>query len=813
MEQAENPVPDRQQAPDLLGLLKEAVALHQSGKLGAAESAYLRILAAEPAHGHAQRLLGVLRHQQGRHAEALALIDGALSVDAADAEAHCNRGNVLLALKRAADALASYDRAIALRPDDADTFYNRGSALLELGRFEEAVASYDEAIGLLPRHSQACCNRGNALLALARAEEAVASYDRAIALGPDDAAAHYNLGNALMRLKRYEDASASYDKAIAVRPDYAEAHSNRGNALLGLKRVDEALASFERAIVLKPDYAEAHSNRGNALLELRRVEEALASYEAAIALEPDHAEIHANRGNALFELQRIEDALTSYGRAVALQPNSAQAHANRGNALKELQRFAGAIASYDTALALDPGHKYAFGAAADCAMKLCDWEWRERHQDELRARITDRTSIIPPFVTLCHFDDAKLQLRCARNLIGDRIGTPPPPRATGPARRHHRIKVAYLSADFRRHATAYLIAELVERHDHERFEVIGVSFGPDDRSDMRARLAGAFDRFIDVTRSSDAEAAERINRCRVDIAVDLMGHTQYSRPGILAPRPAPIQASYLAFPGTTGADFIDYIIADPIVAPFDQQPYFTEKIVHLPDCYQANDTTRRIATRIPTRQECGLPADGFVFCCFNTSWKIAPAVFDVWMRLLRTIPGSVLWLLRDNADAEANLRKEAAGRGIDPARLIFADRLAPDEHLARHRLADLFLDTLPYNAHTTASDALWAGLPLLTCRGGTFAARVAASLLNAVGLPGLVTNTLEDYEALALRLATDDSLRRRVRESLEANRATHPLFDGARFRRHIEAAYETMWRLWQRGESPRSFSVEPLTAV
>ena len=714
-----------------------------------------------------------------------------------------------MALRRAAEAVASYDKAIALEPDAADTYYNRGSALLELRRFEEAVASYDQAIALKPDHTQAHCNRGNALLALGRAEEAVASYDRAIALRPDDVTSHYNRGNALLALGRADEAVASYDRAIAVRPDHAEAHSNRGNALLELRRVEEALASFDQAIAVRPDHAEAHSNRGNAFLQLRRVEEAVASFDRAVALTPDHAEIHANRGNALLSLGRAEEALASYDRAIALRPDFAQAHVNRGDALKELQRFADAIASYETALAFDPRHKHAFGAAADCAMRLCDWGWRARHQDDLRHHIIEQTSIIPPFLALVHFDDPPLQLRCAKNWIKDQISAPPQPKATGPAWRNHRIRVAYLSADFRRHATAYLIAELVERHDRERFEVIGVSYGPDDQSDMRARLVGAFDRFLDVTRSSDEEVAQLLNRSRVDIAVDLMGHTQYARPGILASRPAPIQATYLGFPGTTGADFIDYIIADPIVAPFDRQPWFTEKIVHLPDCYQANDTTRRIATRTPTREECGLPAEGFVFCCFNTCWKITPAVFDVWMRLLQAIPGSVLWLLRDNPEAEANLRKEAAARGTDPVRLVFADRLAPDEHLARHRLADLFLDTLPYNAHTTASDALWAGLPLLTCRGDTFAARVAASLLNAVGLPGLVTNSLADYEALGLRLATDGSLLRRFRARLEENRLTQPLFDTERFRQHIEAAYQTMWERWQRGEGPGSFSVEP----
>lgn len=811
MERTEHPSPHRQHAPDLLRLLKEAVALHQSGRLAEAASSYSHILKTKPDHGQAQRLLGILRYQQGRHAEALDLIDGALSADPNDPEAHNNRGNVLLAIRRAEEAVASYDQAIALRPDDVNTYYNRGSALLELGRVEEAVASYDRAIALRPDLHQAHCNRGNALLALGCATEAVASYDQAVALRPDDAATHYNRGNALTLLRHLEDAVASYDRAIALRPGYAEACSNRGNALLELKRAKEALASFDAAVALEPGYAEAHSNRGNALMRLGRAEEAVASYDRAIALAPDRAEIHTNRGSALLAIGHIEDALASCNRAIALRPDSAQARFDRGNALKELQRFADAITSYATALTF--GHKHALGAAADCALRLCDWGWRDRHQDYLRRSISERTSIIPPFLALVHFDDAALQLRCAESWIEDQIGAPLQPKAVRRAWRNDRIKVAYLSADFRRHATAYLIAELIERHDRNRFEVIGVSYGPDDKSDMRARLAGAFDRFVDVAKSSDEVVAQLINRFRVDIAVDLMGYTQYARPGILAHRPAPIQAAYLGFPGTTGASFIDYVIADPIVVPLDRQPCFTEKIVHMPDCYQANDSTRRIAAHVPTREEEGLPAARFVFCCFNTSRKIAPPVFDAWVRLLRAIPGSVLWLLRDGEDAGRNLRLEAAARGIDPARLVFADRVAPDEHLARHRLADLFLDTSPYNAHTTASDALWAGLPLLTCRGETFAARVAASLLNAVGLPELVTESLEEYETLALRLATDDALRRRFRVRLEENRLTRPLFDTERFRRHIEAAYRTMWELWQCGEGPRSFSVEPLKAA
>jgi Glycosyl transferase family 41 len=327
---------------------------------------------------------------------------------------------------------------------------------------------------------------------------------------------------------------------------------------------------------------------------------------------------------------------------------------------------------------------------------------------------------------------------------------------------------------------------------------------------MRARLIAAFDEFHDVRMQSDREVAELIRKREVDIAVDLKGLTQDSRPGILASRPAPVQVTYIGFPGTIGADFIDYVLADPTVLPFDQAPFYPEKIVHLPDCYQVNDRHRQITAAAPARTDAGLPERGFVFCCFNNNWKITPALFDVWMRLLRAVEGSVLWLIRDNEAAAANLRQQAAARGIDPARLVFADHVTLEAHLARHRLADLFLDTLPYNAHTTASDALWTGLPIVTCLGESFSGRVAASLLNTVGLSDLVTANLADYEALAMKLATDPSALGKVRARLAANRSTFPLFDTDRFRRHIEAAYTTMWEIHQRGEAPRSFGVEPI---
>jgi protein O-GlcNAc transferase len=517
-------------------------------------------------------------------------------------------------------------------------------------------------------------------------------------------------------------------------------------------------------------------------------------------VQPDYADAFNNRGNILVVLKQLEEALASYERALAVRPDFAEAFNNRGNTFKELKRLEEALASYERAIVLKPDHKYALGGLADCTIRLCDWT-RDRLSGEVRQRVSEHKSIIAPFTLLGYSDDESLQLLCAKNFIQDQIGVSQKPLWRGTVWRNEKIKVAYVSADFRHHPMAYLMVELFELHDRSRFEVIGVSFGFDDRSEIRARLVAGFDQFVDVRTKSDAEVARLLNGLRVDIAIDLMGHTSDSRPQIFAFRPTPIQVNYLGFPGTTGADFIDYIIADQIVLPFDRQPYYTEKIVHLPDCFQVNDRERRITTRTPTRQEVGLPVDGFVFCCFNNNWKITPTMFDVWMRLLQAVEGSVLWLGSANKDAEMNLCNEARTRGVDPNRLIFAgrtDRL--EDHLARHRVADLFLDTLPYNAHTTASDALWAGLPVVTCEGRAYPGRVASSLLHAIGLPELVTSNLADYEALALKLVREPALLAEMKARLARNRDTHPLFDTDRFRRNIEAAYMQMWGTWQRGD-------------
>ena len=635
-------------------------------------------------------------------------------------------------------------------------------------------------------------NLGNALLASGRTEDAVASLRRAAKLKPGLSTVHTNLGLALSELGRFEEAAASHRTALKLQPGLALAHNNLGVALQKAGKLDEAIASFHRAIELQP-----------------ALPEALVNLADTLRLTKPAGESREDPGR----YARLEEAISCYRRAVEIRPGYAEAYVNLGGLLSELRRFAEAATCFAHARELDPTEGRAVIEHVFARREMC--EWKDSTTDEAAfvraAQSVEKGAMAFSFLAIV--DDPQLQLEAARREA--RIRTAGKATARWPATksRDAKIRLGYLSADFQEHATAYLIAELIERHDRSRFEVQAFSFGQDDRSPMRNRLHQAFDRFNDVGSLTDQEAARQIHRAEIDIAIDLKGYTREDRPGILSYRPAPIQVAYLGYPGTMGADFIDYAIVDDFVVPAGAARYFSEKLVYLPDCYQVNDTRRVVADRTPSRADCGLPAEGFVFCSFNNNYKITPSVFDVWMRLLARVPNSVLWLLADNEWAVANLRREAQQRGVSPGRLIFAPRLKLAEHLARHRLADLFLDTAPVNAHTTASDALWVGLPLVTCAGKSFVARVAGSLLRAVGMPELITTDLGDYEALALKLASEPQTLAALRAKLERNRLTYPLFDIDRFRRNIEAAYVHMWSTRQRGGEPESFAVERIGQV
>jgi protein O-GlcNAc transferase len=781
--------------------LQDAVAAHQRGEIGEAEALYLAALRARPDLSEAQHLLGVLRGQQGRYDEALALVGAALEARPDSVAALANYGLILHRMKRHAEALASFEAALSLKPDNAEALNNRGNVLSALDRPAEALSSYERALAIRPDYAEAHHNRGLALAVLGRDEEALASYVRAVQSRPDYAEAHEHRGDALVRLSRHEEALTSYDRALALRPRQARLHDSRGNALTRLARYEEALASYDAALAIEPAFAGALNNRGHALDQLRRYDEALASYDRAIALRPRNAEAQANRGSLLLKLKRHDEALAAYDEVIAIKP-SADAHFNRGNVLVALRRHQEAATSYEQALLLDPQDGNALAALANARLALCDWRQAGEFARGLADQVREGRASFGPFALLGHGDDPALLLECARNFVARQVPHMPRPSSGARAYGHQRIRLAYLSADFRAHVMAYQLAELFELHDRQRFELVGISLSGDDGSAIRTRLVKSFERFIDAGAKSDREVAGLIREQEVDIAIDLMGHTLDARIGIFAYRPAPIQVTYLGYAGTTGADFIDYIIGDPIVLPVDQQPFFTERVVQLPDCFFVNDSRRAISSRVPSRREAGLPDAGFVFACFNNPAKITPVIFDLWMRLLRSVEQSVLWLASGNPTVQDNLRRETQARGVDAGRLVFAQRV-PEmaDHLARVALADLFFDTLPYNAHATAADALWAGLPVLTCPGATFAARVAASLVTAAGLPELVAPSLEEYEALALRLAGDAQLLGGLRRRLVQSRRNSPLFDTERFCRHLEAAYAAMQERLQRGES------------
>ena len=689
-----------------------------------------------------------------------------------------------------------------------DQLLGEARALQRQGALNEAAQIYVEILRADPANMGALYHLAQVNCRQERIVEGIGLLRRLLSIDPRQARAHNLLGLALGRLGQTQEALASFNDAIAVDPNLADAHGNRADLLAETGWKQAAVESYDRAIALEPDSFANWCNRGAVLYELRRFPDAVQSFERAAAIDPSNAQSQFNRGNALIGLGRHEAALAAFEAALAIEPHYAEALYNRGCLLSKLKRYDDAIACFEQLLTIVPNHASAVGEIVNCHLMTCDWDNLTRNAGRLDAALTDKRCIISPFTLLGLDVDPQRLRECNARFVAretrtlDTFTHRPAPAASA------KLRIAYLG-DFNRHPVSYLTAGLFECHDRARFEIVGMALGPDDVSDVRARIAHSFDHFIDASSLSDDGAARMLRDLRIDIAVDLVGHTENSRPGVLARRPAPVQVSYLGYLATMGAHYIDYIIADPIVLPFDRQPFYSEAIVHLPDCFMVHDR-RQTAPRTMSRADAGLPRDGFVFCSFNHSYKIREPVFDAWMQLLRDVPGSVLWLLGANERAVTNLRDAAAARSVDPARLIFADRVDLAEHLDRQHLADLFLDTAPYNAGATASAALWAGVPLVTCTGSSLVGRMAASMLHAAGLPELVAANLTDYVAIAEALARDPSRLQLLRQKLDQHRLSWPLFDTARFTRHIESAYATMEETWQRGEPPRAFCVAPL---
>jgi predicted O-linked N-acetylglucosamine transferase (SPINDLY family) len=751
--------------------MDQAVALHQQGRLAEAETLYRESLTREPAPFGPRYYLGVLCMQQGRFEEAVAFLRDALRLRENDVHTLVNLGMALRHLGRPGEALQPLARALDLRPDLAEAHYQRAAALHELARPDEARETVARALALSPDHLKA-------------------AFLHAVVLGD---------------LQRPQEARAAYDDLLRRSPGHVEALNNRGLLAWQAHDPDAALADFDRALLRQPDHAAALTNRALVLAGIGRAAEALADYERLLVLNPDNAGTWNQHGAMLRLLDRSQEALESFERALALDPDFALALTNRGYLRWVLEsRYDEAKADLTRALALEPDQSWLEGELFYMKMQGADWDGFAEARAALSAHIAAGKQVIRPFAWQAACADPASLQRCSRIFAGAEFpampSVPPAPRAPG------RIRIGYLSADFREQATAYLMAGVYDAHDRGDFEIVAFDNGFDDASPMRARLEAAFERIVPITGLSDAQAAEAVRAAGIDILVNLNGWFGKPRMGVFARRAAPVQVNYLGFPATLGAPYMDYIIADRTVIPEDERRFYDEAVVWLPDSYQANDDKRAQPNPI-SRAAAGLPENAFVFCNFNQGYKLAPETFAIWLRLLRRCENSVLWLLRDHDVAMARLRLEAERHGVSGERLIFAPMMPLERHLSRVALADLFLDTLPYNAHTTASDALWAGVPLVTCRGTAFAGRVAASLLQAAGLPDLIAGTAEEYETLAETLARDPQMLASIRARLAQNRGTCPLFDTARFTRNLEAAYRVMMARARAGAAPQAFAV------
>ena len=724
-----------------------------------AEQYYLAILSALPNHADANHNLGILRVGLGRWDEALPLFQRAIEANPNKEHYWMNYVGVLSVNNRLKDALNII--RLAKKSGLPQGFINKLQTILRSNQPTGNAKDPESAIrGLIELY-----NKGNLKEVVERAEVLTKQYPKVFVI--------WNLlGAGATKLGKLDQAIGAFKKAITLNPQHHEAYNNLGNAFSSQRKLDEAIEAFNKAISFKPDYTEAYNNLGVALKAQGKLDEAIKAFTKAIVFKPNLPGVYNNLASALFSQGKLDKGIEASRNALRIKPDYALARAEK---------------------LWQQAH-------------ICDWlELKDNRRFLKDLGITD--GFVPPFRVLS-FEDApdrhfQRSVNYAQKNYPKKTITP----AARPAEKPQRLRIGYFSADFHNHAAMYLMAHVFAAHDKSQFEIIAFSYGPNKQDEVRRRLVGDVDIFHEVCAMGDMQLVELARNERLDIAVDLTGYTQHGRVGIFSYGLAPIQISYLGFAGTLGADFIDYIVADPVVIPQENRGFFSENIIYLPNTYLPSDNQRVIADKAFTKEEMGLPDDGFVFCCFNNSYKISPDEFDIWMRLLSQVEGSVLWLVRDNNWSEDNLRREAEARGISGDRLIFAEKLKLADHIARHRLADLFLDTFNYNAHTTASIALWAGLPVLTKLGRGFPARVAGSLLSAVGLKELITENKAQYEALALRLATTPTKLAEIKAKLDENRLTHPLFDSKLYTKHLEQGYQLAYDRYFNGQSPDTIFV------
>ena len=697
------------------------------------------------------------------------------------------------------NAKVIYENILSVDKKNFDALFFLAVILINFKNYKKARDLLEQVVLIKPNFADAYNNIGICLEKLNDLNGAIKNYNLAINNRPNFAEAHNNIGVVFQKLRNFDEAILQYKKAITYKNLYLDAYVNLANLFKETKQFEEAIKNYDLAINLNPKLAEVYNNKGNALKEIRKFEEAIKNYDLAINLNPKLAEVYNNKGNALKEIRKFEEAIKNYDLAINLNPNFAEAYFNTATALQDIKNFEKAVLYFEKALLLDKEIPFCKGYLLHAKMLCCNWSGLNELYKEIYNDVGKNRYSATPFGYQAICDDESNLQKCAQLYSSKRFPEIKNNLFSKKVSKNKKIKIGYLCGEFREQATSILMTEVWEKHNKEDFEIIAFDSGWDDKSLRRNRIINAFDKFIDISKVSDLDAAKIIYKEQIDILINLNGFFGTGRPVVFSYRPAGIQINYLGFPGTIGSKYIDYILCDQTVVPPESKKFYNEKIIYLPDSYQANDTKRNISDKKFLREELSLPTESFVFCCFNNNYKITPNMFDVWARLLKKIDNSVLWLIDGNSEATENLKKEAKIRNIDVSRLIFAKRMKLEDHLARHKNADLFLDTLPYNAHTTASDSLWAGLPVLTCLGKAFPGRVAASLLKSLDLPELITYSENEYISKAEELALNPEKLTLIKNKLDTNKFSQPLFNTELFCRNLESAFKIIFEKYSLG--------------
>lgn len=760
-----------------------------TGRAGDAVPFLERAVLASPRHGAALENLGLAHLLLGRFAEAEHALRKAVALPGAPASVHMRLGLAALHQQRYPEAVEALERALKLEPRNLDCHLNLGQAFARLGDSATARDHFETVLRLDPGHVDAMFNLG--VLALERDEldQARLWFERARAQSPRHVDALVNLGIVLQKQGHLDEAAGCFRRALEIDPALAAAGNNLAHTLVLQGKLMEAREQYRATLSRAPGLIVAHEGLAAVCIRLGRLKEGIVNLREALRLDRDSCGILTALADALFQDGQLDEAESASQRANELDSDAAgpysvlaQIHTVRG----EFERAAAVLEAGFQRTGADS----LLGMLTHQLRRICDWEKWRATWPRLASRLDQSAELGSPFWLLAEPTTAQQQLsytrRWSQRQFGDAGSRRETPRTLPIGSR--RLRIGYFSSDFQEHAAAYLLAEVLELHDRQRFEIFAYSYGPGDPSPMRERLRQACEHFVDIAWDPDDIAVDRIRGDELDVLVDLKGYTVGARTAVLAQRPCPVQINWLGYPGTMGAGFMDYLIADNYIIPAEQESAYAERILRLPQCYQPNDRKRPLAAPL-SRAKYGLPDEGFVFCCFNQAVKIAPEMFACWMSLLRKVPHSVLWLAEDNPWATQNLKDAAQAHGIAPERLVFSPRLPYAQHLARYRAADLALDTFPYTSHTTASDALWSECPLIALCGETFAARVSGSILTACGLPELIAYSLPDYEETAYRYASDPDFAHRMRTKLSSAKSSAPLFDSAAFTRNLERLY------------------------